>query len=69
MHASNIRQIIRVLNMKKEMKRHVRRQKGLELVFLVVVERILILVTHTTPERHRHKSDKLKRRKATTHMS
>jgi len=32
-------------------------EKGLEPV--VVVKRILILVTHTTPERHKHKSDKL----------
>jgi len=44
-------------------------EKELEPVFLVVVKRILILVTHTTPERRRHKSDKLERRKATTHMS
>ena len=53
MHASHIRQIIWVLNTKKETKRHVRRRKGLEPVFIVVVKRILILVMHTTPERHK----------------
>ena len=56
MHASHIRQIIRVLNTKEETREEA---KGLEPVFLVVVKRILILVTHTTPERHKHKSDKL----------
>jgi len=44
--------------------------EGARPVFLVVVKRNLTLVTHTTPERHKHKSDKLKftRKEKNTHV-